>query len=229
MSFQTPRLRKIRKSTFRLIPSLAILVGLAWPVAADNMRNKSSYFRKLDEVNSNTLTKLGDPVPVFKVTTIAGEEFDIEKLRGNVIYINLFTTWCGWCHWQEPFIKNLVWPRFKDEENFVMVAIAREEDAETVRRYAKKQGLPYATAPDPDRRIFALFADGNVARHYVIDAEGRIAYQSNDGAIEAAGECQVNEQGEISYEEFLGKRFGKMMEIIESELEKVREKSIAVE
>ena len=45
----------------------------------------------------------GEMAPAFTVTTLDGHVFDLAKLRGKVIYLNFFATWCPDCQKEMPF------------------------------------------------------------------------------------------------------------------------------
>src|ERR1700759_2978122 len=73
-----------------------------------------------------SFTQVGQPMPSFNVTTLDGTTVNIKDLRGKVLLINFWATWCGPCRYEMPRLEKEIWQKFKSS-NFVMVAIAREQ------------------------------------------------------------------------------------------------------
>ncbi len=129
-----------------------------------------------DEKES-TLTEVGQAVPSFKLTTITGEEFDIQKMKGKTVLINFFATWCGPCMSEMPHLQKEIWEKFKGE-NFVVIAVGREHSSEELVKFNNEKGFTFLMAPDPKRDVYGLFAKAYIPRNYLIDKTGKIAYQS---------------------------------------------------
>src|SRR5215475_11182716 len=72
-----------------------------------------------------TFTQVGQPMPSFNVTTLDGTAVNIKDLRGKILLISFWATWCGPCQYEMPRLEKEIWQKFKSDD-FVMVAIARE-------------------------------------------------------------------------------------------------------
>jgi peroxiredoxin len=148
--------------------------------------------------DSKTFTKTGQDVPAFTVKTIDGKTIDISALKGKVVLINFFATWCPPCMQEMPLVEKEIWQKLKSE-NFIVLAIGREHSAKELIKFNKEKGFTFSIAPDPKRGVFSLFAKESIPRNYVIDKKGKIAFQG------------------IGYEE---KEFKNMIEEIKKLLEK---------
>jgi peroxiredoxin len=124
-----------------------------------------------------TYTKVGSPVPQFKVTMLDGKLFDVAALKGKVIVLNLWATWCGPCKQEMPRLESEVWKNSKPTD-FAMVAIAREETNDKIAPFRKSNGYTFPMAADPDRSVFKRFASAGIPRTYVIGRDGVIKFQS---------------------------------------------------
>src|SRR5687767_15661586 len=135
----------------------------------------TSAARAAEEASDKT--KLGDAVPRFTITTLDGRTLTPESLKGKVVLINFFATWCGPCVAEMPHLQKQVHERFKDESNFVMVSVAREQTEADVKPFVAEHKLTFPFAIDPKREAYALFATKYIPRNYVIGADGKILYQ----------------------------------------------------
>jgi peroxiredoxin len=130
-----------------------------------------------DDLAKTTLTKVGDLAPAFAGSAITGESFALDRLRGKVVVLSLFATWCGPCNAELPHVEKELWQAFHGR-GLVVLAIAREEGADKLRPFAAKLGLTFPLLPDQERKIFNLFATSYIPRLYVIGADGRVKFQS---------------------------------------------------
>jgi peroxiredoxin len=132
-----------------------------------------------EELAKSTLTKVGDPVPAFSGTTIGGESISAGQLKGKVVVLSLFATWCPGCIAELPHVEKELWQAFR-ARGLVVLAAARGEDADKLRPFAAKLGLTFQLVPDTDKKIFSQFATIAIPRLYVIGADGRIKFQGLD-------------------------------------------------
>ena len=134
------------------------------------------FFAFAQTEDTKTYTKAGQDVPKFKVTTIDGTQIDIAQLKGKVVLINLFATWCGPCMAEMPRVEKEVWQQYKDK-GLVVLAFGREHSKEELLKFQKEKGFTFLIAPDQKREVFSLFAKESIPRNYVIDKDGKIAMQ----------------------------------------------------
>jgi peroxiredoxin len=136
-------------------------------------------FAKLppDPRTASTLVSVGDEAPDFTCTTLDGQTVSLRELRGKVVLINFFTTWCGPCLREMPYLQSEVFEKFKTDE-FFMIAIAREQQAEEVTEFRNAKGFTFPMAADPDKRIYGLFATDFIPRTFVIDKRGVVKWES---------------------------------------------------
>ena len=125
----------------------------------------------------STLTKVGDIAPEFSVVADDGSSIESDSLRGKVVVVNFFATWCGPCVQELPHLQAL-WNEFGTNQEFSMVVIGREETPEAVAEFKSKHGLTLRMAADPERTAFNRYASERIPRTYVISRDGTIVYQA---------------------------------------------------
>ena len=140
-----------------------------------------------DEDNS-TLTKVGDAVPQFSIQTLDGQTLTPENMKGRVVLINFFATWCGPCNEEMPHLQKL--SQEITDKRFVMVSVGREHQPDEVKKFAQDKKLSFSFAADPKRDVYKLFATQFIPRNYVIDANGKIVFQSVGFTEEEFGRMQ---------------------------------------
>lgn len=125
-----------------------------------------------------TKNKIGDKAPDFVCKTIDGKTIDTRELRGKVIMINFFATWCPPCKKELPVLQKNIAEKYQGNSNFVLVVLGREHNMDEMVKYASETSLKLPFAPDVERKIYSLYADVTIPRNIIIDKKGMISYQS---------------------------------------------------
>jgi len=121
--------------------------------------------------------KVGDVAPDFKVETSDGE-LTTADLKGKVVLINFFATWCPPCRKELPVLEKQVWEKFKSNDDFVLLVIGREHSKEELVKFAEEKELNLPFCPDVNRKIFSQFATQSIPRNYIINKAGKVIYAS---------------------------------------------------
>lgn len=142
---------------------------------------------------------VGDKAPAFELHSKDGKKVDLNTLKGKVVLINFFATWCPPCRKELPELQSKIWNRWKNRSDFYVVVLAREEGWDKLDPFMASNSYTFPVFPDLERATFSLFAKDTIPRNVVLNKEGEIIYQS------------------IGYEE---KEFTKLIALLEQELEK---------
>lgn len=122
------------------------------------------------------IVKVGDVAPDFEMQLTDGTKQKLSDLRGKVVMLQFTASWCGVCRKEMPFIEKDIWLKHKENTNFALIGIDRDEPLETVIEFGKKTGITYPMALDPGADIFAKYADrqAGITRNVLVDKDGKI-------------------------------------------------------
>lgn len=122
------------------------------------------------------LVKVGDVAPDFSITLTTGKTVQLKELKGKIVMLQFTASWCGVCRKEMPFIESDIWQKHKNNPNFALIAIDRDEPLETVLKFAESTKITYPIGLDPAANIFALYAqrEAGITRNVIIDKTGKI-------------------------------------------------------
>ena len=126
-----------------------------------------------------TLVKVGDTAPDFSFATETGQTKKLSEMKGKVVWINFFATWCGPCRQELPHLQKEVYEKLKNNKNFELIILGREHSWEEINKFKtdNKYNMPFY--PDNGRKVFSLYAKQNIPRNFIIGKDGKIAVSSS--------------------------------------------------
>jgi peroxiredoxin len=113
--------------------------------------------------------EVGTPAPDFSLHTPQGERISLSDLRGQVVLINFWATWCAPCRVEMPAIQ----ARY-NRGNFSVLAVDFDESAELVQAFVDDLGLSFPVLLDPGGQIQNLYRVRGYPTSYFVDVEGVI-------------------------------------------------------
>ena len=163
---------------FRFLSALILFcisgLTLSWAVPREYVARRE--LARADRYARTSLVTVGDRVPSFTISDTEGIEFSTDALRGKVLLINFFATWCGPCKLELPHLAE-IYADYQGHENFKLIVIGRGETQEIVREFRDQQQITMPMAADSDEAVFNLFADGGtIPRTIVVSPTGVIVY-----------------------------------------------------
>jgi len=130
------------------------------------------------EVDSANLLNTGVEMPEFKLNSLDGKTITSDDLYGKVVLINFFATWCPPCNMELPQLQKDVWEKYKDNGDFVLLVVDREETAEKVSSFVRKKKYTMPFYLDPKREVYGLFATQYIPRNYLFNRESQLVLVS---------------------------------------------------
>lgn len=126
----------------------------------------------------------GKPAPEFRVKSLAGETFDSASLKGKVVLLDFWATWCAPCRKAMPSVEK-IHQEFKDK-GLVVLALNVGEERETVEKFLKTVKVTYPVALTTDTDVVSAFQVNALPTYVVIAPDGDIAAYQIGSAGEAA-------------------------------------------
>lgn len=110
---------------------------------------------------------IGKKAPEFKVSD-GVQSADLANLRGRVVVLNFWATWCVPCVEELPSLERLQ----RAMPSIVVVGISNDSDADAYVKFLKKYNVDFLTVRDPSFRIPTMYGTVKIPETYVIDRQG---------------------------------------------------------
>ena len=130
-----------------------------------------------DQIKASTLINKGDKAPDFTVEMVNGEQITLSKLKGKVVLINFWATWCPPCRQELTHVQKEIIDHFKGQD-FVFLPISRGEKKDVVMSFREKQGYTFPMGLDPTQEIYKKYASNYIPRNFVVGKDGKVIYVS---------------------------------------------------
>ena len=92
---------------------------------------------------SGDLVKEGQQMPAFTIVNDNGTQVPSSSLKRKVILVNFFATWCPPCQKELAEVQKMLWPKYKDNKDFVLLVIGRDIQTLNCRSITKRKVLPF--------------------------------------------------------------------------------------
>ena len=116
----------------------------------------------------------GQKAAGFKLTDLSGGSVSMADLRGKVIFLNIWATWCAPCREEMPSMEKL-YENLRNNKDFVMLAVSQDTGSrEEVSAYVKKHGYHFDVLLDPQNAVAEAYKVSGVPETFIIDRSGRV-------------------------------------------------------
>jgi cytochrome c biogenesis protein CcmG, thiol:disulfide interchange protein DsbE len=119
---------------------------------------------------------LGKPAAAFSLTTFSGAPVSLESLRGKVVVLNFWASWCVPACYEEAPTLERTWREYKDK-GVTVVGVDIQDKEEAAREFLARFGHSFPNAPDPKGRVAVDYGVYGVPETFFIDRKGRVRFK----------------------------------------------------
>jgi peroxiredoxin len=109
----------------------------------------------------------------FTLKDLAGKTVSLSAMRGKVVFLNVWATWCAPCREEMPSIEAL-YERFRQKRDFVVYAVSQDTDSAAVAPYMRRNGYKFNALLDPQNVVGEAYKVSGIPETFVIGRDGRI-------------------------------------------------------
>lgn len=160
-----------RTREFSILVSALFLTGAVADAALSPVfpTHPAGLFRVAERSN----LKLGDDAPNFQLRDLDGNVVSLSQLRGKIILINFWATWCGPCRVEMPAMEQLY--RTFSRKDFEILAVSTDpQGAAVTRPFQQEIGLTFPILHDADFRTGLAYGARTLPMTFLVDRHGII-------------------------------------------------------
>lgn len=120
---------------------------------------------------------IGVPVPAYSAASLAGDSVSLAALRGKVVLLNVWATWCHPCRDEIPELQALHERYAERGLELVGVSVDAESADNAIRAFMRDFRMTYPVWRDPGERVSAQFHVVGVPATFLIDREGVLRWR----------------------------------------------------
>ena len=114
------------------------------------------------------------PAPDFTLRGADGRNVRLDELRGQVVLVNFWATWCGPCREEMPRLDTL-YQKYR-KSGFVLLGVNIDDDPHAALATAAKLGVSFPVLLDTDKKVSKLYDLNTMPSTIVIDRDGKVRY-----------------------------------------------------
>jgi cytochrome c biogenesis protein CcmG/thiol:disulfide interchange protein DsbE len=163
----------MNRRLLQLIAVVAIVAGVAMIIASSLRRHRAGE-SAVSQEQEQQVVPAGDKAADFKLEKLDGTTLSLAQLRGKVVFLNIWATWCGPCREEMPSMETL-YDQLKDNKDFVMLAVSQDTKGRSVvAPYVARNGYHFTILLDPENKVGESYDVSGVPETFIIDRKGQI-------------------------------------------------------
>ena len=140
-------------------------------------------------VAERNVVKLGEPAPNFQLRDLNGRLVTLADLRGKVVLLNFWATWCGPCRVEMPAMEQLY--QTFSRKDFEILAVSTDAQGVAITRpFQQKYHLTFPILHDADYRVGLTYGARSLPMTFMVDRQGVVRHQIFGARDWGASEAQ---------------------------------------
>jgi peroxiredoxin len=164
-----------RKEFLILTAGLLVGAGLAIFIyfALDLSNDDAGLADELPGVSLPESAAVGAPAPDFELNNLENEPVRLSDLRGKIVVINFWATWCEPCKVEMPFLEKL---HSSSQKQLEILAVNFDEPSQQVQQFAEEYQLSFPILLDPGGNVQNLYRVRGYPTTFILDEEGIVRF-----------------------------------------------------
>jgi peroxiredoxin len=133
--------------------------------------------------------KPGDEPPAIRLPDQAGKEVDLQKLKGKVVVIDFWASWCGPCKQELPVLEAL--HKKYESKGLVIVGVNIDSSEKKMRNFLKATPLTFRRVHDKKLQVASRYEPSTMPSSYFIGRDGKIRHVHEGFRKEDAGKLEA--------------------------------------
>jgi peroxiredoxin len=171
-----------------LCATLGAAAPLAGMIASSTLAAAPDKEPKKSAPKKSKRPKVGDVAPAFSIPNADGKMVSLESLKGKIVLVDFWATWCGPCKAAMPKIQELH-EEFKNDNVVVLGVQVWEPDHAKAQKYMESKKFTYGLLHGDDALADAYGLTG-IPSIFLIDGEGKILFEATGLSPETEGKLR---------------------------------------
>ncbi len=125
-----------------------------------------------DQQDAPAMALVGKPAPDFKLEGLDGKEVHLADLKGSVVVLDFWATWCGPCVQSMPHLDELY--KAESPKGLKVFAVNQEEDKDTVQGFLKSRNLTVPALLDKDGQVGQAYEANAIPQTVIVGKDGKV-------------------------------------------------------
>jgi cytochrome c biogenesis protein CcmG, thiol:disulfide interchange protein DsbE len=114
----------------------------------------------------------GQTAPEIALKDLSGKAIKLSSLKGKVVLVDFWASWCGPCRESMPFLEKL--SKSYRDQGLVVLGVNIDNDADAARKFLKELPVTFAVLTDAEKSAAKAYAPPTMPSSYLIDRQGKV-------------------------------------------------------
>jgi len=160
------------KGIWRIILPIMVFAGLLLAGCSNESPPPPASQPPGSAPDETAAPETGNLAPDFQLQTLDGQTFSLSGVRGKPVLLNFWTTWCGPCRFEMPFLQE-IYDEYSDK-GLALITVDIGESKSDVENFLQREGLSLPALLDSQAEVARLYRVAAIPTTFFIDKDGII-------------------------------------------------------